>query len=196
LSRRAQDRRAHGAHARAPAAARRDHCQTDGRLRGCCRRDRARDSLREGECAHDVAHARHLRRLRRRVHGPSKARHSAEHRYRRRVRCDATGARLGRGGRPGHGGGAAALSHHLRLDAAALLVAGIVSIEGVRKGGSADVAGDARSGVHAAADFALYGRAVRRDAAALRDPHERIALPRRRGCSRRRLRRLRDHYLR
>ena len=49
--------------------------------------------------AHDVAHARHLRRLRDHLHGDPQARHAAEHRDRRRLGRDAAGARMG-GDRP------------------------------------------------------------------------------------------------
>ena len=51
--------------------------------------------------AHDVAHARHLRRLRGGLHRAPQAGDAAEHRDRRRLGRDAAGARLGRGDRRG-----------------------------------------------------------------------------------------------
>ena len=53
------------------------------------------------EPAHDVAHARHVRRLRDRLHRAAQARDAAEHRDRRRLGRHAAGARLGRGDRRG-----------------------------------------------------------------------------------------------
>ena len=73
--------------------------------------------------ADHVADARDLRRLRHHLHGAAEAGDAAEHRHRRRVGRDAAGAGLGRGDRRRRPRGADPLSDHLRLDAAALLVA-------------------------------------------------------------------------
>ena len=70
-------------------------------------------------------------------------------------------------------GGAAAVPHHLRLDAAALLGARAVPHGRLRAGRPADAAGDARRPVHAPARAALHPDPVRGDAAAVRLRHER-----------------------
>ena len=140
--------------------------------------------LPRGQRADDVAHAGDLRRLRHRLYRAAQAGDPAEHRHRRRGRGDAAGARLGRSRQRRGAAGAAAVSDHLRLDAAAFLVAGALSHQGLRRGGPADAAGDARPRIHEADDRALHRGTVRGDPASLRRAHERRALPALRGgCS-------------
>ena len=131
----------------------------------------------------------HLRRLRGRLHGDPEARDAAEHRDRRRVGRDAAGAGLGRGHRRRRARGAAAVPDHLRLDAAAFLVArALPHARTTRKAGLPML--PVTHGAHYTRlhDLLYTLIAVRGDAAAVRDPHERLALPRRgagarRGCS-------------
>ena len=137
---------------RAPAAAaRRAHVAADARLRRRRRRHRPRAAVPLRQRADHVAHARDVRRLRDRLHGAAQAGDAAEHRDRRRVGRDAAGAGLGGGHRRGRARGAAAVPHHLRLDAAAFLVARALPHAGLREGRGADAAGDARRAIHAAA---------------------------------------------
>ena len=185
---RAQDRRGDAAHARPPAPPGRGLVAVDAGVRGDGRRPRAVAAPRLRQSADDVADARHVRRLRDRLHGAAEAGDAAEHRHRRRVRRNAAGARLGRGDRRGRAGGAAAVPDHLRLDAAALLGARALPHAGLREGRPADAAGHARAPLHAADDRALHHRAGRGDAAAVRGADERLPLPRRgarcwAGCS-------------
>ena len=123
----------------------------DAGVRRRRRRHRAVAALSLRQPADDVADARHVRRLRDRLHGAAQARDAAEHRDRRRVGRDAAGAGLGRGDQRRRARGAAAVPDHLRLDAAALLGAGALPHAGLREGRPADAAGHARLEVHAAA---------------------------------------------
>src|SRR6058998_1589487 len=77
------------------------------------------------------------------------------------------------------------------MDAATLLVARTIPSQGIREGGVADVAGNARPGVHTAADRPLHPYSGRSDTAAIRDPHERLSIPERGRGVGRRVRRLR-----
>ena len=180
LPRRAEDRRADGAHAAAAAAERRAHVAPDARLRRHRGRARPRAAVPLRQRADDVAHARDLRRLCRRLHGAPQARDAAEHRDRRRIRRDAAGAGMVGGHRRGRTRAADPVPHHLHLDAAAFLVARALPREGLRERRPADAPRHARPALHAAADRALHVRARRRVAAALRHPHERHAVPCRR----------------
>src|ERR1700761_5176372 len=79
---------------------------------------------------------------------------------------------------------------HLRLDAAALLVACALSPRGLREVRPADAAHHAWRAFYRPAYLPLYDRAVRRDAAAVCDAHERHRLSGLRGRARRDLSRL------
>ena len=95
------------------------------------------------------------------LHRVAEARDLAEHRDRRRGRRGAAGAGLGRGDRQRRPERAAAVPHHLRVDAAALLGAGDRAPRRVRARRHPDAAGDARRRVHAPAGAAVHGAAGR-----------------------------------
>src|SRR5690606_23083989 len=142
------------------------------------------------QSADDVADAGHLRRLCRDLHGAAQAGHAAEHRHRRRLGRDAAGAWLGRRRQRGERRAARAVPDHLRLDAAALLVARVVPHRRLSEIGPADAAGHARAGVHAAEHPALHDPVGGRFGAAVPDPDERAAVSRVRARARCGLRRL------
>src|SRR5712671_6452069 len=174
----AEDRRADGPHPRTTAADGPAHFRRGARIRGRRWRCRPRLAVPARQPADHVARGCNLHGLRDRVHGGPQAAHPAEHRARRRGGRDAAGARLDRGDGRGFGRRAAALPDHLRLDAAALLVARALSQEGVCEGRCADAAGDARRARHAPARAAVHGGPVRGEPAAVLRGHERAALPR------------------
>ncbi|CAB1400058.1 Cytochrome oxidase biogenesis protein Sco1/SenC/PrrC, putative copper metallochaperone, partial [Pseudomonas fluorescens] len=102
---------------------------------------------------------------------------AAEHRHRRPRRRSTAVARLDRRHRPCQRRTAAAGADHLRLDAAALLGAGHPSQGGIRQGRYSDVAGDSRRALHQGAYSAVHLRAAGGESVAVRDSHERPALP-------------------
>ena len=148
---RAEDRRRDGAHARRGRRswARITHGADPAHV-GRGGRPGPRDPVARREPAHHVAHARHLRGLRDHLHRDPQARHAAEHRDRRRLRARCRRV-LGWAAVTGdvHLPAAAALPHHLRVDAAAFLGAGALPPPRVRARRRADAAGHARRGLHA-----------------------------------------------
>src|SRR6185369_16397762 len=114
-----------------------------------------------GQPADHVAHFRNLHRLCRRLHGDPETLDAAKHRHRRRLGRDATRAGLGRHDRRCGAGGADPFSHHLPVDAAALLGAGAIPRGGLPQVRPADASSHPWQRVHAAADIPVHPGAVR-----------------------------------
>ena len=155
---RTEDRCLDGAHARPAAAAGRGQFAGDPAVLGPDRRQRTLPPLHLGESLHHVADLCHLRRLCGDLHHFPQAQYLAEHRHRRRIRCHAAGARLGGGDRRRAGRSLAAVPDHFRMDPAAFLVAGPVPHQGVRRGRTADAAGDPRRRIHPAPRVPVHRR--------------------------------------
>ncbi len=161
LPRRTENRREDAPHLMASIRTRRNHHCANPAVFGCARRPWHVDALYVRQSADHVAHDRHLRRLCGHLHAAAQAGYAAEHRDRRRLGCDAAGARLGRGHRSCARRCMDSGADHLRVDAAAFLGARAVSPQGLRKRRSADAAEHPRRAVHAAAYFPVLRDPVR-----------------------------------